>query len=116
MIQKTFDISPALDSKLFFHVVAVDKELRLFELPNAMEIFDADASDLPHECLLPARGATYVLRYNNNNGGPGALHFQVVEARDEAEVRYEVNLQTINGPTVIELQFNFRSNPLLSTP
>jgi hypothetical protein len=42
----------------------------LYELSTSVEIFDAHSGQLPHESPLLERGETYVVRYNNNDGGP----------------------------------------------
>jgi hypothetical protein len=113
MITTLIDVSNAPDSRLFLRVLAVDFELRLFQ--DQAEVFDARLIPTPKVQPLNRR-STYVLRYNNNDGGPGVLHFQVVEARNVEVVRHEVNLDAIQSPEVDEFVFAFQPSPALSVP
>jgi hypothetical protein len=103
-------ISSASGSKLYLRVVAVDFELRLYQ--DGTEVFDAQKDQANSEFSLN-RDSSYVIRYNNNDGGPGALHFKVFE---ESAQRYEINLGAIHSPDVIELPFSLKPAANISPP
>jgi hypothetical protein len=109
-------VSPAAESQFEFHVLAVDFELRLYQ--DQVEVFSVGRNQTPASHPL-FRGAQYYVRYNNNNGGPGALHVRVLETGSQStarEVRYELNIGTVSSPQVIDLQFSLRTDPNLAAP
>jgi hypothetical protein len=106
-------VSGAAGTRVLFRVLAVDFELRLYE--DGAEVFSAQLLPTPKDHPLNPR-STYVLRYNNNDGGAGALHVQVIEARNQEVVRYDVDLGAIRAPTVDERGFTFRTDATLGSP
>ena len=108
-------VSTAADSRLLLRVLSVDLELRLYQDDGDAPVFDARKvrASVQHPLQRPSR---YYLRYNNNDGGLGVLHFQLCEERTEHLVRHEVNRTAITGPEVIELEFAFLADPALSPP
>ena len=106
--------SSATDSRFLLRVIAVDLELRLGD-QNGVTVFDASRGECPKEYALN-RTSAYALRYNNNDGGAGVLHFQVIEARNVEKVRWEVNRQAIDSTEVIEMGFSLRPDSAIPRP
>jgi hypothetical protein len=103
----TIDISSAPDPRLTFSVVNVDFELRLYQ--DGVEVLGVRKGQPPTTHPL-SKLSSYIVRYNNNDGGAGLLHFKVVEGEAQPVVRYEVNIATISSPEVLNLQFSLRPN------
>ena len=106
-------VSAGLDSTFRLDVVDVDFELRLYQ--DGIEVFDAQQGTAPRNHPL-SKASSYTLRYNNNDGGPGALHVRVLEVRTQSALRYEINLGAIHSPNVMELQFSLRPDPSVAAP
>jgi hypothetical protein len=102
-------------SRLFLRVLQVDFQVRLFERASPVPVFDAQSGQGPREFELD-RSGQYVIRYNNDDGGPGALHFRVLERRNSEETRYEVNIGTIHRPEVFEIEFSMAPDPGIAPP
>jgi hypothetical protein len=106
-------ISASSNTQLFFRVLAVDFELRLYE--DEVEVFGVRKSLLPVDHPL-RRGSQYFIRYNNNDGGPGVLHFQVLETLNDSLVRYTYNVSLTSGSQVVNLKLSVREDPKLAPP
>jgi hypothetical protein len=111
--QRTIRLSSAADSVIRLQVLDVDHELRVYQ--DGIEVFDAQQGQVPREHSLN-RASTYVVRYNNNDGGTGRLHFVVEEKRTEAAVRFEVNRVAIQSPDVQEFLLSFQDDPMMAPP
>lgn len=107
------DVSAAPDSQHLFHLIAVDFELRLYQ--DGVEVLGVGKAQ-PSVRHPLRRASRYHIRYNNNDGGSGALHFQLLEVRTQSVVRYELNIATIAAPQVLDLQFTFRTDAGLAIP
>jgi hypothetical protein len=72
------DVSTSPTATFALVVDDVDFELRVDEDlgQGQTPIFDASKGQQGVRCPLLIRG-TYVLRYNNNDGGAGLLHFRI---------------------------------------
>jgi hypothetical protein len=106
-------VSNAADARLLLRILAVDFELRLFQ--DAVEVFGVSLGQAPSEHPL-STSSQYLLRYNNNDGGAGALHFQIVETRSQEALRHDVNIGNISSPEVREFPFSFRADASVSPP
>lgn len=109
------DISTSTDATVVLVVDEVDFELRLVEDVGQGQalIFDASKGQLGRQCTLLPR-AKYVLRYNNNDGGAGVLHFRILERGTQEISRREVRLGAISTPIVIEFEITLHRNPELA--
>lgn len=109
MTTKIIRVSTSAKARFFLRVLAVDLELRLFE--DEILVFDAHKDQKPPLEQPLALNTAYLLRYNNNDGGSGALHFQVLEELAEPVSKFEVNRRAIHSPEVMEFQFSLRAEP-----
>ncbi len=108
-------VSRARDSRYFFRLIQVDYEVRLYQDGVAVFSKRKGRSKLPASHPLQ-RSSAFHVRYNNNDNGPGFLHFQLVEKRTTEEVRYEFNIETISSPQVLDLKFRLKQDPELVAP
>lgn len=109
------DVSTSPNATFALVVDDVDFELRLVEDAGQGQapIFDASKGQQSVRCPL-LRDAKYVLRYNNNDGGAGVLHFRIVEQGTAEIERKRVNLGAISTPIVLEFEITLRQNPALA--
>ena len=96
-------------------VDAVDFELRVVEDAGhgQVPIFDASKGDQGSSCALLVQ-AEYVLRYNNNDGGAGVLHFRIVERGAQEVTRKEVRLGAISTPIVLDFVITLQPSPAVA--
>jgi hypothetical protein len=107
-------VSMSKDSTYLFHVEEVDHELRLYEGPPPPVLSARKSKNVDPYVLRAQR--RYGVLYNNNDGGSGVLHFQIIEVGTHAELRHEMNLRAIHSPEVIEFEFRLRRSPKLRAP
>ena len=108
------DVSTSPTATFALVVDDVDFELRLVEDVGQGQtpIFDASKGQHGLRCALLVH-AKYLLRYNNNDGGVGVLHFRIVEVGGEEVDRKEVHLGAISTPIVLEFEIMLRQNSAL---
>jgi len=108
-------VSRARDSHYFFRLLRVDFEVRLYQ--DGVQVFGKRKGRGKFPAAHPLqRSSGFHVRYNNNDSGPGFLHFQIIEGRTDEEVRYEFNVETISSPDVLDLKFRLRQDPELDAP
>jgi hypothetical protein len=106
----TIPVSSTPGSSCFLSVHRLDDQLSLFQLPSGLELVRIHTGDAPREFPLDV-GVTYLWRFNNNNGGSGALELEVIEENaDGTFVRWFI-VFTVMGPYVREEPFRLVRSP-----